>query len=1099
MRINNQPKTYCIKTDILNYYLLESGDIFQIKHHENGINMYKGNLFEGSISNIYLRISTKYGFKYTKLLGVDSPSRFAIKDNQAFYVGEFENITYKVIFTMKNNMWFYDVYLEGDYEEALLYYGQDISLNYHRSNEAYVCQYLDHKIFNDELGYHILTKQNQGDPYLLELGSLTKNNGYSTDGFQFFGVDFKFDYIPKGIKDGKLENRNYQYEFAYPCLLSNLKFNSKKAHAVFYVYFDPNYPIVPNKVEGLDLVTKEYEVINKVIPSDLSYNKIERLININNVYNSPSLSKEELDKLFPNRHLEEVIDNHVVSFFLENGEHVVLQEKERYLERPHGNIIINNGMKKITQSPLATTNYIFGVFNSHVVVGHVNIHKFSNDSKNPLNLNKLSGERILIKVDGKYHLLGLPAYYVLSPSSSSWYYKIKDDVIKVEVAIDYDLPYYKMDVTSLTNQEYDYIVYEHLVMGENEYVHKINVEVNGNKLYFNSDKDNFMHNHYPYLKYNAHYLNDKVMFKDDTIFFNNVESQYPLLVTSYNQVNSFSKVFMGLIDGFEFEYEDKSIKEMKANFDAKINKSINFFKLSKKDDETINKFNFIYKWFIHNALIHYSSPHGLEQYGGGGWGTRDVLQGPVELFLALNRIDLVKFILLKLYSHQFLQTGDWPQWGMFDKYTQIHAKDSHGDIILWPLHALSLYIMASGDVEILNEKVPYLDFDLGKETSIKETVFDHVKRQIDSIKNSFIEGTNLSMYGGGDWDDTLQPANKELTKQSVSGWTIVLTIQSIEMFIKAISDKYSKEAKEFTALTKKIRKDYNKYILKDNIPAGFIYFTDPIQYILHPLDTSTNIKYRLLPFNQGILGGIFSKKQALSYINIIDKHLKHPDGVRLMSSPVEYKGGQKTFFMRAETASNFGREIGLQYVHAHLRYCEAMSELNEPSRLIDGLLTVNPIKISDFVSNALTRQSNLYFSSSDGCFYDRYEAKRDFDKLRTGEVKVKGGWRLYSSGPGLYVSILLTKMLGIRRYHNSLVIDPCLDKRFNQVTLDYLFDDYQLHITYHIENEGKEVEKIVLNGKIVKDKVKANHYKKSVFVIERSLLKSENDIEIYIK
>ena len=43
------------------------------------------------------------------------------------------------------------------------------------------------------------------------------------------------------------------------------------------------------------------------------------------------------------------------------------------------------------------------------------------------------------------------------------------------------------------------------------------------------------------------------MFKDDTIFFNNVESQYPLLVTSYNQVNSFSKVFMGLIDGFEFE------------------------------------------------------------------------------------------------------------------------------------------------------------------------------------------------------------------------------------------------------------------------------------------------------------------------------------------------------------------------------------------------------------------------------------------------------------------------------------------------------------------------------------------------------------------
>ena len=39
-------------------------------------------------------------------------------------------------------------------------------------------------------------------------------------------------------------------------------------------------------------------------------------------------------------------------------------------------------------------------------------------------------------------------------------------------------------------------------------------------------------------------------------------------------------------------------------------------------------------WFIHNALVHYLSPRGLEQYSGGGWGTRDVSQGPVELLLA---------------------------------------------------------------------------------------------------------------------------------------------------------------------------------------------------------------------------------------------------------------------------------------------------------------------------------------------------------------------------------------------------------------------------------------------------------------------------------
>ena len=48
-----------------------------------------------------------------------------------------------------------------------------------------------------------------------------------------------------------------------------------------------------------------------------------------------------------------------------------------------------------------------------------------------------------------------------------------------------------------------------------------------------------------------------------------------------------------------------------------------------------------------------------------------------------------------------------------------------------------------------------------------------------AIKESFVQGTYLSRYSGGDQDDTFEPANKELTK-SVSGWTIALTIQSLE-------------------------------------------------------------------------------------------------------------------------------------------------------------------------------------------------------------------------------------------------------------------------------------------------------------------------------
>jgi ABC-type transport system involved in cytochrome c biogenesis ATPase subunit len=50
----------------------------------------------------------------------------------------------------------------------------------------------------------------------------------------------------------------------------------------------------------------------------------------------------------------------------------------------------------------------------------------------------------------------------------------------------------------------------------------------------------------------------------------------------------------------------------------------------------------ILPWFAHDAWIHHLAPRGLEQYSGGGWGTRDVCQGPVELLLSLGRLAPVR-------------------------------------------------------------------------------------------------------------------------------------------------------------------------------------------------------------------------------------------------------------------------------------------------------------------------------------------------------------------------------------------------------------------------------------------------------------------------
>lgn len=197
----------------------------------------------------------------------------------------------------------------------------------------------------------------------------------------------------------------------------------------------------------------------------------------------------------------------------------------------------------------------------------------------------------------------------------------------------------------------------------------------------------------------------------------------------------------------------------------------------------------------------------------------------------------------------------------------------------------------------------------------------------------------------------------------------------------------------------RMKKDFQTHILKEGVAAGFVLFDGKkTSCLLHHSDEATGIHYRLLPINRAIISELFSPKEMEFHLDLVRRHLKFPDGMRLMDRPPEYRGGKSVHFQRTETASHFGREIGLQYVHANIRYCEALAKAGRADELLDSLLIISPVAIADVVPNARPRQANLYFSSSDTDVYDRYEAAESMGELREGKVGALGGWRLYSSG-----------------------------------------------------------------------------------------------------
>ena len=444
-------------------------------------------------------------------------------------------------------------------------------------------------------------------------------------------------------------------------------------------------------------------------------------------------------------------------------------------------------------------------------------------------------------------------------------------------------------------------------------------------------------------------------------------------------------------------------------------------------------------WLAHDAIVHLSVPHGLEQYTGAAWGTRDVCQGPVELLLALEHDEPVKEILRTVFAQQHESRGDWPQWFMLEPYAAIRDSHSHGDVIVWPLKALCDYVEATNDLAFLDEPVAWR-WDDAERTAREDPVAAHVDKLLATVRERFIPGTRLIRYGEGDWNDSLQPADPAMRDWMVSGWTVALLFQQLARYAEVLRRAGREDgASGLDELAAAMRADLDRHLVRDGILAGYAVF-DPDggtpELLLHPSDTRTGLHYSLLPMKRAIIAGLFTEEQARHHLRLIRDHLLFPDGARLMDKPVAYHGGTERVFRRAESAAFFGREIGLMYVHAHLRYGEAMAVLGEADALWDALQVANPITVTERLAHASPRQRNAYFSSSDAAFPDRYRASAEWGRVKAAEVAVDGGWRIYSSGPGLLTRLLVSHAFGIRRRFGERVVAPVLPRSVGRVTVE---------------------------------------------------------------
>ncbi|WP_323095295.1 GH36-type glycosyl hydrolase domain-containing protein [Intrasporangium sp. YIM S08009] len=487
-------------------------------------------------------------------------------------------------------------------------------------------------------------------------------------------------------------------------------------------------------------------------------------------------------------------------------------------------------------------------------------------------------------------------------------------------------------------------------------------------------------------------------------------------------------------------------------------------------------------WFTHDAFVHYLSPRGLEQFSGGAWGTRDVCQGPVGLLTALDRQDAVRDVLLMVFRAQN-ERGDWPQaFEFLPPLPESGQHDSHGDVVFWPVLAAGDYLRTTGDGSLLDELVPFVGDDA---LAAPLPVAEHLAAAVRRIAESTVPSSPLPAYGHGDWNDSLQPADPRLAAKMVSTWTAVLQTQALRTLAEGLraaggAGSTGRLADECDTLADATHAALSAQLDADPVLPGYLLQQDAggFEPLVHPTDTMTGLKYGILPWIHAISAELLTPEQARHHLDLIGEHLLGPDGARLFDRPVRYAGGPMSVFQRAEASTFWGREIGLMYMHAHLRYAEALARVGDGAALLEALAKASPVGLDSLVPQARPRQTSCYYSSSDGAFTDRYDAQDRYAALMAGDVPLEGGWRVYSSGPGLVLRLVTEVLLGVRRRGTDVEIDPVLPPGSGELVATVPLAGHGVRLTLTAGEEGHGVRRVTVGGRDVSTRELTNPYRR---------------------
>jgi len=456
---------------------------------------------------------------------------------------------------------------------------------------------------------------------------------------------------------------------------------------------------------------------------------------------------------------------------------------------------------------------------------------------------------------------------------------------------------------------------------------------------------------------------------------------------------------------------------------------------------------------------------------GGAFGFRDQLQDVISLFHVKPQIARAQILLCA--SRQYKE-GDVQHWWHPPSGRGVRTRCS--DDFLWLPFTTARYIAATGDRDILQESVPYLDgrllnqgeesyYDLPALSKEPATLYEHCVAAVTYGLRFGLHG--LPLIGSGDWNDGMDRVGEHGKGESI--WLGFFLYNVLDMFAPVAISRGD------TQFADRCRSE--AAILKRNIAEhGWdgewyrrAYFDNGAA-----LGSAANTECRIDSISQSwsVLSGGGETERSAMGMKAVDKYLVRRDDaiIQLLDPPFD-KTDMNPGYIKGYVPGV--RENGGQYTHAAIWTMMAFAALGENEKVWELFSLINPLNHGNTAALMGKYKVEPYVIAADVYGADPH--------------KGRGGWTWYTGSAGWTNHFILESLLGITVRDGKMHLKPCLPAAWPSLKVRYRFGSTYYHLVMNQRDGAGELQIIADGvrqpGSVISlaDDMKEHHLEISIF------------------